>query len=74
MEPLPEADSGPELTETYMADLKRTVPVLDRKSLATGYEKDGPAIVIEKVATSWIAPGWRMRVDDWGNLRLNRNA
>ena len=57
-----------------MADLKKTVPVLDRETLGPGHVMQGPAIVTEKVATSWIAPGWRMGVDKWGNLRLKRDG
>jgi N-methylhydantoinase A len=58
--------------QLYMADLKCTVAVHDRDHLGRGLVLEGPAIVTEKVATSWIAPGWVMRVDDWGNLRLQR--
>jgi len=58
--------------QVYMTDLKRPVPLLERESLAPGFRIDGPAIVTEKAATSWIGPGWSLEVDDWGNLRLQR--
>jgi N-methylhydantoinase A len=74
LNPIPETNSDPEPRMAYMADLKKTVPVLDRETLGPGHVMQGPAIVTEKVATSWIAPGWRMGVDKWGNLRLKRDG
>jgi len=35
---------------------------------------EGPAIITEMAATTWVAPGWRARADEWGNLRLRRDA
>jgi N-methylhydantoinase A len=67
----PAGSTGPP-RELYMADLKCMVPVHDRGHLGKGCTLEGPAIVAEKAATSWIAPGWVMRVDDWANLRLRR--
>lgn len=57
----------------YMADLERTIPVFDRAGLGPEFVADGPVIVAEEAATSWVAPGWKMAVDAWGNLRLSRN-
>lgn len=48
------------------------VAVLDRAELPTGMTIDGPAIVVEPVATLWIAAGWRGTVDAAGNLLLER--
>ncbi|NIP18500.1 MAG: hydantoinase/oxoprolinase family protein, partial [Xanthomonadales bacterium] len=67
MEEIPRGSPGFEPRMVYMADLKHTVPVLDRSRLSPGATLEGPAIVTEKAATSWIAPGWFMRADEWGN-------
>jgi N-methylhydantoinase A len=74
MEPLPEVREAAEPKTVYLADLKRTVPVFERDTLPVGFVAKGPAIVTEKAATSWIAPHWTMRVDDWGNLHVRRGA
>ena len=48
------------------------VPVWERARLPAGFAFEGPALVTETVATTWVAPGWRVRVDRWGNLLLAR--
>ncbi|MFQ6108711.1 MAG: hydantoinase/oxoprolinase family protein [Candidatus Aminicenantales bacterium] len=45
-------------------------PVYDRNRLRTGHCLKGPAIIQEKEATTFIRPGWRMEVDEYGNLVL----
>jgi len=30
----------------------------------------GPALIVEYGATTYLPPGFRLRVDGWGNLRL----
>jgi N-methylhydantoinase A len=44
--------------------------VYRREELAPEQLIRGPAIVTETVATTWVAAGWRCRVDPWGNLML----
>jgi N-methylhydantoinase A len=46
------------------------VAVYRREELASEQVIRGPAIVTETVATTWVASGWRCRVDPWGNLML----
>ncbi len=46
------------------------VPKFWRDELVGGQRIDGPCLVCEKVATTWVAPSWRLQVDPWGNLRL----
>jgi N-methylhydantoinase A len=41
-----------------------------RRDLAEGHELEGPAVVQEYSATTWVPPGWRMEVDAWGCLHL----
>jgi len=48
------------------------VPVVDRAELAAGAEMQGPALITETVATTWVEAGWRCQVDRVGNLRLER--
>ena len=43
-----------------------------RGELAAGQVLEGPVLISEEVATSWVAPGWSVRVDPVGNLRLSR--
>ncbi len=49
------------------------VPLYRRETLPPGFAFAGPAIVAEQVATTWVAPGWRGRVEDFGNLLLQRD-
>jgi N-methylhydantoinase A len=42
-----------------------------REDLAVGQRIAGPALVEERVATTWLAPGWSLRVDAVGNLVLD---
>ncbi|ABI57984.1 5-oxoprolinase (ATP-hydrolyzing) [Alkalilimnicola ehrlichii MLHE-1] len=48
------------------------VPVYDRARLGAGQVLRGPALVTEQVATTWLAPGWTARVDEYGNLLMER--
>jgi len=50
--------------------IDQEVPVYRRGELAVGQRLDGPTIVTETVATTWIAPDWRCENDRWGNLML----
>ena len=43
-----------------------------RQDLGAGCRIEGPAIVTETVATTWLAPGWDCEVDALGNLLLER--
>jgi N-methylhydantoinase A len=55
-----------------LADLGRAVPLLSREELPPGFQAVGPAIVTENGATTWLAPGWSLEVDDFGHLELTR--
>jgi N-methylhydantoinase A len=50
------------------------VPVLRRAALPVAAEQIGPAVILDDVATTWLAPGWRARRDGWGNLLLRRDG
>jgi N-methylhydantoinase A len=51
-----------------------TTPAYDRSRLQTGNHLRGPALVLQYDATVLIAPGWTGRVDELGNLWLDREA
>jgi N-methylhydantoinase A len=50
------------------------VPSWERSRLIPGQCLEGPALVTETVATTWLAPGWRCEVDGFGNLLLQRET
>ncbi len=49
------------------------VPVYERRRLVPGTDFAGPAIVEQADTTTWIAPGWSVRVLDSGLLSLRRD-
>ncbi len=55
-----------------MPELRQTVPVIERRGMAQGDRREGPAIITDPAATAWLAPGWSCRMDAWGNLVLER--
>ena len=48
--------------------------VYDRTALKIADTFDGPAIVEQDDTTTLLTPGWRARVDDLGNLVLERSS
>lgn len=49
-----------------------TATVYDRTALPTGFEFAGPAIIEQDDTTTLVTPGWRGRVDNAGNIILDR--
>ncbi|HET9229924.1 MAG TPA: hydantoinase B/oxoprolinase family protein, partial [Vitreimonas sp.] len=49
-------------------------PVFERAALVAGFETDGPALILEQGATTYVAPGWRARMSEAGDLVLTRTA
>lgn len=49
-------------------------PVYDRAVLRPGDAFDGPAVVEQYDATTYLAPGWSARVDAFGNLVMEHPA
>lgn len=43
-----------------------------RDRLGAGQTIAGPALIVEQVSTTLVAPGWTLSVDLWGNLLLDR--
>ncbi len=68
--PAPQVPAGP-VGHVVLPGIGREAAVWERESLAAGQVIDGPALVTEQVSTTWLAPGWRCRVDAAGNLVLD---
>ena len=65
---LPRLPPAKPFDRCVVAGMKSPVPQYWRRDLVAGQTLEGPALVCEEVATSWIAPGWSMSVDAVGNL------
>jgi 5-oxoprolinase (ATP-hydrolysing) len=61
-EPAGEGSGGPRM------------PSFDRAALTIGFETTGPALILEQGATTYVAPGWRARMSEHGDLVLTRTA
>ena len=56
--------------QTQLYGIAEKVKILARDSLSAGQQIDGPTLITETVATTFIETGWQCRVDDYGNLLL----
>jgi N-methylhydantoinase A len=56
----------------FLVGRYRATAVYDRSRLRAGNRFAGPAIVAEYSATTLVPPGWRARIDRYGNLLLER--
>ncbi len=61
-------DDGSERTEVRA----QQVPCYDRATLRPGNRFTGPAIVLQFDTTTVVTPGWRARVDEFGNIWLEK--
>lgn len=50
------------------------VPVIERMGLGIGTLLKGPAVILDEVATTWLAPKWAASSDQFGNLWLERES
>jgi N-methylhydantoinase A len=69
------ADSGAALMrerKIFFGGRAINTRVYDRARLRAGNRFRGPAIVTEYSATTVVLPGWRARVDDYGNLLMEQ--
>ena len=66
------ANTAPGTCVAWLGDAWREIPLVPRTSLRVGERLDGPALVPETNATTWVAPGWQAELDALGNLRLRR--
>jgi len=73
LEPLKQAVSIAEVdyyTEAY--GYNEPVPVYQRDNLTFGHTISGPALIVEKVSTTWLENDWQCKVDQLGNLLLHK--
>jgi N-methylhydantoinase A len=54
--------------------IESRVPVWQRAQLPPAQSITGPAIVLDEVSTTYIAPYWRCTVDNCGNLILEKSC
>jgi len=47
---------------------------LDRAGLGAGHELEGPCVISEPTATTFLPRGWRLTVDERGHLDLSRDS
>lgn len=69
-----ESASAQAVVETYAAGTVHRTPVHDRAKLAAGFAADGPLLIMDPVSTTYVEPGWRVRVHTDGTLILTRAA
>jgi len=60
------------VNEVYQEPSSSSIPVYSRDELRVGQITRGPAIIVEKVATTWVAEGWNCEKHPSGNLLLKR--
>jgi len=68
----PEAspEPGPPSTRVRWRGSFLETPVIRRVDLLPGRPIEGPALVLEYSSTTWCPPGWTLRLDDVGVMRL----
>ncbi|MCC5974208.1 MAG: hydantoinase/oxoprolinase family protein [Rubellimicrobium sp.] len=75
--PAPEGEE-PQADATRQVDFDEggihSARIYARHRLAAGHVLVGPAVVEEPATTLIVPPGWRARVDEFGNLRVTRSA
>ena len=54
------------------AQFPEKLPCYDRSHLRPGHSFQGPAIVFQYDTSTLVLPAWRVKVDDWGHLNLER--
>jgi N-methylhydantoinase A len=63
--------AGPQpVGTTRIHRINEAVPVWQRTDLPADFVIKGPAVILEQVSTTWLAPGWVCRVDEYGKLCL----
>jgi N-methylhydantoinase A len=54
--------------------IDKDVAILQRQAIQSGESLMGPAIILEKVSTTWLKEGWCASVDKYGHLQLRRKT
>ncbi len=58
--------------QVALAGISAAVPVYWRAELGCDQYLHGPALVLEEVSTTYVAPGWQCYKDEFANLVLSR--
>ena len=58
--------------DTYMAGARRTTRLYERKAMRPGSRVDGPAVIIEDIATTVVEPGWAAVINKYDQMILDR--
>ncbi|TVQ86002.1 MAG: hydantoinase/oxoprolinase family protein [Chromatiaceae bacterium] len=65
-----QAEAAAPLGQAQVTGCAQPVPVLRRAGVPLAGGLAGPAVILDPVATTWLAPGWEARRDAAGNLHL----
>ena len=57
----------------HLEDKAARVEVFERSNLAPGVRLNGPVVIEEPTSTTIVNRGDRLRVDQYGNLQIERN-
>jgi len=64
--------AAPQGQSVSVVGCEQPVPVLQRTALVGADPVSGPAVILDTVSTTWLAPGWTARSDALNNLHLER--
>jgi len=64
--------SGQPLERAALAGVEQPVPVWRRDDLANGAVYRGPLLIVDDVASTWVAPGWTAARHESGCILLER--
>ena len=56
--------------EGTVGSSSKATRIYNRRELKAGVQIVGPGIIAESASTTYLAPSWRARSDEKGNLRL----
>ncbi len=73
LEPCTQTATAQPCRHIPLAGLDASAAVFRRAELGCGQRLAGPAVILEEVATTFVAPGWVCFRDDVGNLVLIRD-
>lgn len=66
------SDKGTDATYTSVYGTEKPVPVYQREKLIEDQLLEGPALITEKISTTWLAKSWQAVVHKSGSLLLKR--
>ena len=61
---------APILQQARLQGIQELVNLYERECLLVGHRIVGPALIVERCATTYLAPNWQCEIDAIGNLRL----